>query len=217
MTPTADLLHHVPGRIRLELPFAKSDGAALRRIQQSLASMAGVTQVQSNPTLGTLVVRYDRSLAGVFAGALASYAAEHQLFALPCADSETCISDTSRSVETTLGALNRAVQQATGNAINLKELLPLAFGAYALLFVDKAAAASQWLNWIQFAFGSYMDLHEEEPIAELGQKVEEVGAEVIERQETSVEALRAEIAELRAAVGTLLERLPPSTRSPSGA
>jgi ribosomal protein S11 len=217
MTPTADLLHHIPGRVRLRLPFAKGDAAALRRIQQSLASLAGVTQVHSNATLGTLVVRYDRSLASVFAGALASYAAEHELFALPCADLETSVSETGRSVETTLGALNRAVQQATGNAINMKELLPLALGAYALLFVDKAVAASQWITWIQFAFDSYIDLHEKEPIVELGQKVEEVGAEILDRQETSVEALRAEMAELRAAVRVLLEQLPPPTQSPSGA
>lgn len=217
MTPTADLLHHVPGRVRLRLPFAKGDITTLRRIQQSLASLAGVTQVHSNPTLGTMVVRYDRSLSGIFAGALASYAAEHELFALPCANLENCVSETGRSVETTLGALNRAVQQATGNAISMKELLPLGLCAYAVLFVDKAAAAAQWITWIQFAFDSYIDLHEKEPIVELGQKVEEVGAEIIDRQETSVEALRAEMAELRAAVRALLERLPPPVKSPSGA
>lgn len=217
MTSTADLLHHVPGRLRLRLPFAKGDPAVLRSVQQSLASLAGVTQVHSNPTLGTLVVRYDRSLAGVFTGALASYAAEHQLFALPCDNSESCVSDTSRSVETALGALNRAVQRATGNAINMKELLPLALGAYALFFVDKAVAASQWITWIQFAFDSYIDLHEKEPIVELSQKVEEVGAEILDRQETSVETLRAEMTELRIAVHALLERLPPANQSPSGA
>src|SRR5205085_1006181 len=102
----------------------------------------------------------------------------------------------------------RTVQEATGNVINLKELMPLAVAAYGFLFVNRGAAAAQWVNWLQFAFDSYIDLHEDEPVAELGEKLEAVGAQILEQQETATETLRAELASLRAELHALAERLP---------
>jgi len=71
-----------------------------------------------------------------------------------------------------LERFNRSVQEALGNVINLKELFPILVAVYGFLFVDRSAAAAQWLNWLEFAFDTYIDLHDDEPIAELGQKIE---------------------------------------------
>jgi hypothetical protein len=73
--------------------------------------------------------------------------------------------------------------------------------------VDRGAAAAQWLNWIQFAFDSYIDLHEGEPISELGQKVEAVGTQILDRQTASTESLRVEVAGLREELRALAEKL----------
>jgi hypothetical protein len=66
----------------------------------------------------------------------------------------------------------------------------------------------KWLYWIRFAFDSYIELHEGEPVAELGQKVEAVGAKMLGQQQMSTEAVRREMAELRSEIRALARRLP---------
>jgi len=208
MGQTVELLHHIRGRLRLRLAFTKRNPEQLRNIQGVLAGMAGVQRVDVNPTLGTLVVHYDPALFAGFVRQLADFAAQHELFQMACGDAVPCISETDRSVKRFFGEMNHRVQEATKDFINLKELLPLALAGYGFLFVDRAAAAAQWLNWIQFAFDTYLDLHEEEPVEELGERVEAIGAEIIERQDFSAQTLRAEVAALRAELHRLVERLP---------
>jgi hypothetical protein len=94
-----------------------------------------------------------------------------------------------------------------GNDLNLKELLPMALGAYGLLFVDKGAAAAQWLNWIQFAIDTYIDLHEGEPTAEVAQTMEALFADLVAQQAQSTETLRSELAGLRAEFHVLSDHL----------
>ena len=89
-----------------------------------------------------------------------------------------------------MAKVNRVVQTGTGQAVNLKEIFPFGIILYAVLFVDKAIAASQWLSWLQFAISSYLELHDSEPIAQVGE---------------SVEALRAELQTLREELRTHFE------------
>ena len=92
--------------------------------------------------------------------------------------------------------------------INLKELFPLALGLYGLVFVNRSAAAAQWINWIQVAFDTYIDLHEDEPVAEVAEAIESLGALLIEQQTQSMETLRSELASLRAEVRAIADRQP---------
>lgn len=208
LNETADLLHHIPGRLRLRIRGAKGDSARLRGIQDALANLTGVTHAAANVMLGTIIIHYDPVLFAEFPQVLAAYGREHNLFMMPCDDTAPCISEADRSVNRIFGGLNRTVQGVMGNMINLKELLPLALGAYGLFMVDRSAAAAQWLNWIQVAFGTYVDLHEDEPISEVRQKLDLVGASILEQQIAATEALQAEFAALRAEMRGLAERLP---------
>ena len=52
-------------------------------------------------------------------------------------------------------------------------------------------AASQWMSWLQFALSTYLEVHQGEPIAEVGY---------------SVKALRAELQELREELRTHFEK-----------
>ncbi|HSU33411.1 MAG TPA: hypothetical protein VLJ11_19440 [Bryobacteraceae bacterium] len=212
MCDTADLLHHIPGRIRLRIPAAKGNVEKLRGIQQSLGELAGIQAVEINVLLGTIVIRYDLAQFTGFTAQLAVYATEHGLFAIGGQSVGPCISDAQRSLNGFLGTLNRAVQEAMGNALNLKELLPLALGFYGLLFVNKSAAAAQWLNWIQFAIDTYMDLHEAEPTAELAQTMEAHFADLMAQQAQSTEALRSELVALRSEMQILAKAITPQSR-----
>lgn len=209
MCESADLLHHIPGRMRLRIPGAKGNAAKLGNIQHSLADLPGVRRVDTNSMLGTIVIQYDPTLFTGFTAQLADYATEHQLFAIGGQNAGPCISEAGRSVRGFLGTLNRAVQDAMGNAINLKELLPLSLILYAFLFVDKAIASAQWLNWVQFAIESYVDLHDDEPVQEVAQTMDALFADMMAQQTQSTETLRAELASLRAEIQTLSSRFNP--------
>lgn len=157
-----------------------------------------------------MVIQYDSALFAEFPGALEEYASQYELFAMPCPDTEPCISDADRSISRAFSNLNRSIQEALGNAINLKELAPIAVAIYGFLFVDRNVAAAQWLNWLQFALDTYIDLHEGEPVAELGHKLEAMGARILERQSVTETALIKELAEIRAELREISKRLPAS-------
>ena len=207
MCDPAELVHHIAGRMRLRIPAAKGNAAKLREIQRSLPELAGVQSVEANAMLGTLVVRYDPKLFTSFTASLTEFAREHSLFAIAGQNAAPCVSNADRSLNRFLGSVNRAVQAGLGNAINLKELLPLAVGVYALFFVDKAVAAAQWLNWIQFAIDSYVDLHENEPVEELGQTMEALFADLLAQHAQSTDALRAEMAALRTELRAVSDKI----------
>lgn len=207
MCESADLLHHIPGRMRLRIPEAKGNSSKLAALQQSLVDLAGVRKVDANAMLGTIIIQYDPTLFTGFTAQLADYALDRDLFTIGGHNAGPCVSDAGRSVKGFLGTLNRTVQDAMGNTMNLKELLPLSLLVYAFLFVDKALAASQWLNWVQFAVDSYMDFHEDEPIQEVAQTMDALFADMMAQQAQSTETLRSELASLRAEIQTLSTRL----------
>ena len=160
--------------------------------------------------LGTIVIRYDPTLFTGFTTRLAEYARQRNLFTIAGGHGPykgVCVSDTHRSISELLTTINRAVHNATGSFINLKEILPVAVGLYGLLFVDKGANAAQWLNWIQFAIDTYMDLHEQQPIAELSQTMQALFTDLMAQHAQSLEALRSELTALRADVQSLANNI----------
>src|SRR5437763_896313 len=177
----ARLVHHVPGRLRLCVDAAKRDSARLSAIQEGLRVLPGVRQVSFNPTLGTLVIAYDPALSTTFAQSLAGYASANALFDLPApgaGDEAEAISAADRSLDKLASNVNRGVQSLTANTVNLKELFPFSLFLYAVFFVDKAVNAAQWLNWLQFAFSSYMELHQSQPVTNVGRSVDALRAEI---------------------------------------
>jgi hypothetical protein len=181
----AEVLHHIAGRIRVRIPSAKSTPSVLEHICKSLTKFPGVLGVSANPMLGTLIIRYQPAIFGDVLQDLTDRASKAELFLLSAPheeDDDPVVSLLDRGVERVFTKVNRITQETTGHAVNLKEVFPLGVLVYAVLFVDKAIAASQWLSWVQFAISTYLEMHEDEPIAGIGD---------------SVEALRAELQELR--------------------
>ncbi len=172
MLQRAQMKHHVPGRMRVRLSGAKGNPERLQQVSEALAAMPGIQGITVSAVTGTVVLKYAPDLHDVFAGRLAGHAAELGLFHLAQDDDEQPRSLAGESIEHALGAANRAIQAGTGNGVSLKELFPFSVAAYAVLFVDKAIAASQWLSWIQFAFSSYVDLHQNGGLHTLGRKVD---------------------------------------------
>jgi Heavy metal associated domain 2 len=191
----AEIVHHIAGRMRIRVPAAKGDPERLEEIRSSIGKLSGVLEVTANPGLGTLLLYYDPALFGEAIQRVTEHASKADLFLLRPPDEDdddpTPVSTLDRAVDHFFGRVNRIVEAATGNAVNLKEIFPFGIILYAVLFLDKAIAASQWLNLVQFALGTYLELHEDEPVAEVGD---------------SVKALRAELQELRKELRTHFEK-----------
>jgi copper chaperone CopZ len=54
-----DLVHHLPGRLRLRSTALKRDARAIEHRRRQLAEISGVTSVEANPSTGSLLLEYD--------------------------------------------------------------------------------------------------------------------------------------------------------------
>ena len=188
MSRSAIVVHHVPGRMRLRVPSAKGDAQTLQEVRQSLSSLRGIADIRGNALIGTLVIEYDRALFPEFPHQLSDILRIDDGFS---ASFKTTESMTDHSIERSAEKLNQTVQRLTGNAINLKELFPFSIVLYAVLFVDRAINAAQWLSWLQFAFSAYFELHQEDPVAKVGISVETLRAEMHSMHAETLKAIEA--------------------------
>ena len=210
MIHDAIVLHHVAGRMRLRVPGAKGNSKILEEIRRALLPLEGVRDVATNSTIGTVVIDYDAARAAEFPRRLTDHVADRKILRLQRAfasNVETTTSITDESLEMLAEKVNQKVQNATGSTINLKELFPFSLVIYAVLFVDKAVNAAQWLNWLQFAFSSYMELHQDKPVAKVSASIEALRAEIANTHTETLETLSAQIAGLERTVRGLRQQM----------
>lgn len=177
MRQQAQLVHHIPGRVRIRLPHAKGNRALLQQIKESISPRPGVRRVDVNPTTGSILIHYDPALLDNFNRQLAEHAEREELFALNV-ETQKDETGTARSVHDFLKLLSDIVKDATADTIDLKEIFPFAVGGYAFFFVDRSIGAPLWLSLMFFAFSAYMDLHETEPSPNVGESLEDLRAEI---------------------------------------
>jgi hypothetical protein len=54
-----DLVHHLPGRLRLRSAALKHDVRAIEHRRRQLTGISGVTSVEANPSTGSILLKYD--------------------------------------------------------------------------------------------------------------------------------------------------------------
>jgi hypothetical protein len=180
---SAEIRHHIRGRIRLRVGARERDPALLESLRKILAAAPGVHSVELNPAAACAVIRYEPSLYDEFPKMLADVGEREKLFRLELSSDGGGVPDRSWSdaaLDDVLGRANRTIQKSTANLVSMKEMLPAGIALSALLFVDRAAAAAQWLSWIQFAWSSYFDLHQTEPVQEVSREVRALHNEIAE-------------------------------------
>lgn len=153
----------VPGRMRLKLPRAHRDAAAMGHIKTHLESREGVHGVTVNATNGSLTVRYDEKrhgTAGILGWLEDLDVVVESIGHLPAVDSPE-----QNSPEGFLAAmddLNRRIRSITGLPINIKLALPLAFASAGVWSILRRGlmieAVPGWL-FIWFAFDTFIKLH----------------------------------------------------------
>jgi cation transport ATPase len=180
MAHRARVTHHVRGRIRLKLHGAKGNRQLLHAIQQKVAPMRGVKQVDVNPATGSVLVHYDAEHHEGFHERLAQHGESEGLFAIEApelsevdemarkirqeAEFLSAHSETARVIVDAVRSLNRQVKVATGNAVDLNVLLPLGLAIYSFVEVGVEASTPLWVTLGIFSFNSFITLHSHPPV-----------------------------------------------------
>lgn len=113
-----EVVHALPGRMRLWMPSLRARARALAEFATSLKRLEGIQDVTVNPVLGTALVRYD---AAKLTPSLVVAAATHGF------DFETAVRNHQSLVGGELRALhyafNQAIMQRTGGVLDLPALM----------------------------------------------------------------------------------------------
>ena len=188
----AHIIHQTPGRVRIRVPGAKGNQKALQQIRQAILSRSGVYDVETNSVTGSILILYKAGLLDDLQELLVQPDEVQQVLALRTL-AKADESGLAMSMDLFFERLSEAFKTATGQAVGLKEIFPLAIGLYAFFFVDRTIGAPVWLSMIFFSFSAYMDLHE---------SPDDLEREIF----ASVESLHREIADLRSEIRMLSEK-----------
>lgn len=113
-----EVVHALPGRMRLRMPSLRARARALAEFATSLKRLEGIQDVTVNPVLGTALVRYD---AAKLTPSLVVAAATHGF------NFETAVRNHQSLVGGELRALhyafNQAIMQRTGGVLDLPALM----------------------------------------------------------------------------------------------
>ncbi|HYL98644.1 MAG TPA: hypothetical protein VEZ90_06795 [Blastocatellia bacterium] len=175
MAYKAEIVHSCRGRVRMKVPAAKGDETLLEQIRQTVLALPGVTAVSVNANTGSVVMHYDQHTHDVFHQNLDHCCKNHQLDVCR----EPALSDVdemARRIETEAQYLaehseaarvvvdfcrdvDRQVKIATGNAVDLKVLLPLGLAVGTFVGLGLEAATPIWLTLGLFSLNHFVEMH----------------------------------------------------------
>lgn len=189
MRHRAQVAHHTKGRLRIRVPSAKGNPAALEEIKRSLAPVPGVSEVKVSAATGTITVLYDPKRHVDFHEHLANAEGSHQeklhVSAVPpppvlsevdeamdrLEKEAEFLASHSHSAKALFDALRKfdvGLKKATDNNVDLKVLAPLALAAYAFVELGFEAATPVWLTLGVFSFNHFVALHTQRPTTHPG-------------------------------------------------
>jgi hypothetical protein len=171
----AEIAHHVRGRIRMKIPAAKGDECLLEQIRQALAPIPGVQEITVNPSTGSVIMLYDPDAHGDFHATLHEHGAGGHIAIRrkpPKFEVDRTVEQLEQEAEflaehsrvarvlVDFGRdLDQKVKWATGNAVDLKVLVPLGLAVYTFLHIGIEAATPVWLTLGLFALNHFVEMH----------------------------------------------------------
>lgn len=159
----ARVVHHVPGRLRLEMVGARNPAQG-HRLAETLSKEPGVSQVRFTPASRSLVVHFDpectsskRLLDGLHSiGAIV-------LESLAAPDWEQGLIDTVVPIledpQNPFGIVNQMLDNYTGGVLDLPRALSIALALAALVdggLTLRAAGGLPWKRMLAYLVGAWM-------------------------------------------------------------
>lgn len=151
------IVSFTPGRFRLKIsrPYRQPDN--IKTLATALENHPQVSQVQTNPTTGSIVVYHSQETS---ADRLSAILQDLGLIYSEAVNTEK--SETAEQVVNATNDLNRRVLEATNGLVDLRLLIPLGFGTLAIrqllvkgLLLDSIPA----YVFLWYAFDSFIKLH----------------------------------------------------------
>lgn len=152
MFKQAELIHHVPGRVRISVPRIKGNPSICSAIGEIGTSVPGVQRIDANPVTGSVLVHYDRHDPDVEQRLAATLEDLDRL--LPLIDPELAEAERTEAkllddVESVLGQtpiaaslratsdrLDQSIQHLTHGSLTLAIVLPIALAGAGYLVLD---------------------------------------------------------------------------------
>jgi hypothetical protein len=174
MVDRFQVVHHIPGRLRVRIPRSKRHPHLLHELRDFVSGLGGVERVEINPVTGSVLVHYhpesqeqiqsllrqSRGASG-FSADVPPELSEGDDLAEKIEREAAFLAAHSEAAAQLVNAvkhLNRQIRQATDNAVDLKVLLPAGLAICA--FVAGAEAATPlWVTLAIFSFNSFVVLH----------------------------------------------------------
>ena len=172
----ARVVHHIPGRMRVKVPFLRGAAVAdLEQINELLLPVEGLKHVDFSPITGSVLLYYDPEMYEQFPRQLSEYVQSAMGLSFVLATSKNGTSNSpvkkaavnqlsgdttlAREVYSFFNRINNDVKEATGNVFDLKTLLPFGLGTYALLKVGTTMTTPLWVTLAIFSFTSFAILN----------------------------------------------------------
>jgi hypothetical protein len=164
-----EVVHAIPGRVRLKIPGIKTNPARADDIREWLRTLSGIRQAAVNPNTGSVLILYDQEdqdsvLASVGTAFPDLDVSEWQDRWAPSPDGDPSRPALAEHIVDSSRQLNARVEQGTGG-IDLKLALPLTLaglGALDLLrrsLTGRKPAVPNWYDLLWFAFASFLMLN----------------------------------------------------------
>ena len=167
-----DVVHQVPGRVRMKVPAAKRNPKLLKQIADTFAAIPGIERITVNPATGSVVIFYDVNQHHEFHGHLQDHPQLEGSYCSPPTEIDMLAtkieqeaeflarhSDTARAIVDGFKAFDREIRLATGNNIDLNIVLALGIIGVTVLEVGATAATPVWVTLSLFALNHVIEMH----------------------------------------------------------
>jgi len=191
VTPAIQIVHFLPGRVRVKLPRLKGNACLAGEVERTLTALQGIRHVETSTTTGSVLVLYEPHLLASLdleaVGRLTELA--HTLgLSFEAVDMDvlqhwlhTVANGTRAETPTALGNnitaffdnIKTGMPQITGGWGALRTLAPLTLaflGLRSLLLTDNPPFPT-WYDYLWFAFSTFMVLNVSHVPLEAGQRL----------------------------------------------
>ena len=146
-----------PGRLRLRVAPSHRQSGEMQRIANALQANPHITQVRTNIQNGSIVINHDGEN-----GSVDNVFASLRDLGIIFGDIALGKSQAAAGVSNAVVDLNKQVQQATSNVVDLRVLFPLGLGIFSirqLLVRGLQLETIPWYVLAWYAFDSFIKLH----------------------------------------------------------